>query len=620
MVDQQGALTGSSGEAVDSRTLLERLQRSEQVLEQLCAAGVPGVTEDAHAALRQEVSALRQMRAELKMLLDRGALIADTSHKLLNLPPEEMESGIRGALALLGQHVKAQRCYVGLLSDDRSRLLDAYEWCAPGTEPLGLEAFRGRSVEAFAWTLGEFQAGRTVTVTDPSMLPPEATAEHRLFAARRIRAYVNTPLSLGGRLVGWMGFDAVGAPRSWTPEELNLLGVTGSALVTALERKRRDALLLQEKEQEQRARSLGIIAAGLAHEINNPLAYTTGNLEYLKQRMPCAHTPEGLAHECHQVLDEALEGAIRIRRIVSDMGAFSLKDSDEVEAVDLEAVINSTLRMAANQLRHRAQVVRDYEPGMPRVRGSRTKLGQVLLNLVLNAVYAIPEGHFSEHRISLRVRHSAESVVLTLSDTGHGIPPEVLPRIFDPFFTTRRGSGGMGMGLAICRDIVTALGGKIAVRSAPGEGTTVEVHLVPAEQAVPELATRALAPSSSGKRVLVVDDEPRVLDMLKRLLRGHELVTASNGREALERLRADTSFDVILCDLMMPELTGVDVYQAVRERWPGLHERIVFITGGAFTPETQRFLQQVGNRVLTKPFEPAHLRELVTSAAARLPH
>ncbi|MBZ4415556.1 hybrid sensor histidine kinase/response regulator [Myxococcus sp. RHSTA-1-4] len=620
MGDHQGARQEPSGEAKDSRTLLERLQRSEEALERLCSAGAPGVAEGAHAALRQEVSALRQMRGELKLLLERGELIAETAHRLLNLPPDEMESGIRAALALLGAHVRAQRCYVGLLSDDGTRLVDAYEWCAPGTEPLGLEATRGRSLEAFAWTLKEFQAGRTVTVTDPSKLPPEAAAEHRLAAARRVQAYVNTPLSLGGRLAGWMGFDAVGEARSWTPEELHLLGLTGSALVTALERKRRDTALLHEKEQEQRARSLGIIAAGLAHEINNPLAYTTGNLEYLKQRLPCPQVPAGLEDECHQVLDEALEGAVRIRRIVADLGAFSLQDSEELEAVDLVAVINTTLRMAANQLRHRAQVVREQDGDVPKVRGTRTKLGQVLLNLVLNAAQAIPEGRYSENRITLRVRTSDEGVVLALSDTGRGIPPEVLPRIFDPFFTTRRGSGGTGMGLAICRDIITGLGGKIAVRSEPGQGTTVEVHLLRAEQAEPEPPPQKLAPPSRGKRVLAVDDEPRVLDMLKRLLRGHELVTAGNGREALERLRADTTFDVILCDLMMPELTGVDVYHAVRESWPGLHERIVFITGGAFTPETQRFLQQVGNPVLTKPFEPAHLRELVTSISARLPN
>jgi CheY-like chemotaxis protein len=288
--------------------------------------------------------------------------------------------------------------------------------------------------------------------------------------------------------------------------------------------------------------------------------------------------------------------------------------------VDLLAVIESTLRVASNQLRHRAQVVRDYRADVPRVRGTATRLGQVLLNLVLNAAHAIPEGHYSENRVTLTVRPEADGVLLAVADTGCGIPPEVMPRIFDPFFTTRGVGGGMGMGLAICRNIITALGGSICVRSEPGQGTTVDVYLPRAEHVPTEATEQQLAPASTGRRVLVVDDEPRVLDLVRRLLRGHELVTAANGREALERLRADRDFDVILCDLMMPELTGMDVYHSVRDTWPGLHERIAFITGGAFTPETQRFLQQVDNPLLTKPFEPAHIRSLVTGAQARLRH
>jgi signal transduction histidine kinase/CheY-like chemotaxis protein len=557
------------------------------------------------------------MRGELGLLLERSALIADTSHRLLNLPPEEMESGIRAALELLGQHVRAQRCYVGLLSEDAALVTDAYEWCAPGTEAFGLESMRGSSTADFAWTMRQFQEGRTVTVSDPAMLPPEAAAERGSFAARRVRAYVNAPLSLGGRLVGWMGFDSVGAPRNWTPEELHLLGLTGSALVTAMERKRRDTLLLQEKEVEQRARSLGIIAAGLAHEINNPLAYTTGNLEFLKQQLPCTQPPDGTGDECHQVLDEALEGARRIRRIVADLGAFSRGDTGDEEAVDLKAVVESTLRMAANQLRHRAQVVREYDAELPHVRGTTTKLGQVVLNLVLNSAQAIPEGRYSENRLTVSLRSVVGGVVLAITDTGRGIPPEVLPRIFDPFFTTRRMGGGMGLGLAICRDIVNALGGGMMVSSEPGQGTTVEVRLPRLELAPAKGAAEERVPPCSGRRVLAVDDEPRVLDLLRRMLRGHELITAANGREALERLRTDRAFDVILCDLMMPELTGIDVYQAVRESWPGLHERIAFITGGAFTPDTQRFVEQVGNPLLTKPFQPAHVHGLLAASGVR---
>ncbi|WP_342381108.1 hybrid sensor histidine kinase/response regulator [Myxococcus stipitatus] len=618
MAEQPRSSGELSAEATDSRTLLERLQQSAEVLEQLSMTRAPGLPEAAHVALRREAEALRELRGDLGLLLTSWSLLTDTSQKLLNLPTDELETGVHGALEVLARHIDAQRGYVNLLSDDGEHLAESYEWCSKAVRPHGLADHRGRSVSAFRWTLGELRSGRVVAVTNTARLPPEASDEQRLCAQLGVRAYVNVPLLLAGRLIGWMGFDAVDSPREWRLEERHLMRLTGHMLVTAVERRRREVMLLQEKEREQREQSLGILAAGLAHEINNPLAYTAGNLEYLRERLPgpCAQPDD----ECRQVLDEALEGTLRIQRIVADLKSLSAATAEPVEPVDLRAVAESTLRMAANQLRHRAQIIRDYPLDVPRVRGTTTKLGQVLLNLLLNAAHAIPEGRVSENRISVALRATGDEVALSIADTGCGIAPEVMPRIFDPLFTTRRSGDGMGMGLAICRDIIAALGGRIDVRSELGRGTVVEVHLPRAELLVP-IAPRTPTPEPSvGRRVLVVDDEPRVLDLMKRLLRGHELITVANGREALEYLSKDKSFDVILCDLMMPELTGMDVYHAVQKTWPGLHERIVFISGGAFTPETKRFLQDVRNPVLAKPFEAQSLRDVVmaTGASRRL--
>ncbi|AKQ67427.1 Sensory box histidine kinase/response regulator [Myxococcus hansupus] len=244
---------------------------------------------------------------------------------------------------------------------------------------------------------------------------------------------------------------------------------------------------------KHRTLSLSHLAAGLAHEINNPLAYTTGNLEYLQQRLNSHPLPASLADECQQVLDEALEGAQHIHRVVADLRALSMGDTGVERPVDLQSVLERTLRMAASQLRHRARVVRAYAPDVPRVLGTETKLGQVALNLVLNAVQALPEGRTSEHQLTLGLREEERGVVLSITDTGPGIPTEVLPHIFDPFFTTR--NEGMGMGLAICRDIVTAMGGAIRVLSTPGHGTTVEITLRRAQPARPPEAPQPERPS-----------------------------------------------------------------------------------------------------------------------------
>ncbi|WP_163779926.1 hybrid sensor histidine kinase/response regulator [Myxococcus vastator] len=386
----------------------------------------------------------------------------------------------------------------------------------------------------------------------------------------------------------------------------------------ALTREERSARLSMEQGREQRTNPLNLLAAGVAHEINNPLAYTMGNIEYLRQRLPCHTLPAPLADECQQVLEEALEGARHIRRIVADLRALSQGDTRADEPVDLPAVLERTLRMAATHLRHRARVVRDYGPDVPPVLGTPTKLGQVVLNLVVNAAQAFPEGRVSENQLTLSLREETDAVVLSVADTGRGIPPEILPHVFNPFFTTR--GEGMGMGLPICREIVTSLGGDLRVHSEPGKGTTVEVTLRRAARPEPKVASREAAPTHRARRILVVDDEPRVVDLLRRLMRGQELVSAANGREALERLRATPDFDVILCDLMMPELTGMDVYETVRATWPGLHERIVFMSGGVFSVEMQRFLKQVKNPLLTKPFEPQRLQGVLATAHERLGH
>lgn len=600
-----------SGELSNSLTLLELMQRSAERLESLSQ----GVSAEP-AVLRQEAESLRQVGAHMGGLLKGWALIAELSNRLLNLPLDEVEQGIRAALEVLGRHSEVQRCYVFLLTESGRQLGDAYEWCAPGVKPHDLASLRGVPVEAFPWSMGQWLQGKVIVVTAPAALPEQARPEQQTCEVMQIDSYVNAPLFLGGRMIGWLGYDSVGAPRTWSPEELRMMDLACGVIVNALERKRRDELRFREKELEQRAQSMGILAAGLAHEINNPLSYTSGNLSYLKELLAQAEDllPPEVASECQQVLSEALEGAGRVRRIVADLKSLTSTDVSDEGPVDLKAVIDGTLRMASNQMKHRAQLVRAYREGLPPVKGTASKLGQVLLNLVLNATQAVPEGHAAENQVTVAVEPGEEVVVLKVSDTGCGIAPDALPRIFDPFFTTRKVGEGMGMGLAISRSIIQKLGGRISVQSEPGKGTTVEVVLPRAAQArAPSAPQEEAARGRRRHRILMVDDEPKVLDLLRRVLRDHELVAASNGRQAIELLEADPHFHLILCDLMMPELTGMDVYQHVCAHHPELRERIVFISGGAFSLDTRRFLEQVSNQVLTKPFEIDRLRALAAA-------
>ncbi|WP_084610158.1 ATP-binding protein [Archangium violaceum] len=390
----------------------------------------------------------------------------------------------------------------------------------------------------------------------------------------------------------------------------------------------------QRKLQSQlsladRMASMGTLAAGIAHEINNPLAFVISNLGFLldeMRRMP-SMMPGGLAarpevDEWRSVIMEAREGAERVRQIVRQLKAFSRPDEERLEAVDLHAVLDSAVMLAANEIKHRARLKREYGP-MPHVKGNEGRLCQVFLNLVVNAAQAIPEGAAEKNEIRLVTREGEQGrVIAEVQDSGSGIPPEVMGRIFDPFFTTKPVGVGTGLGLSICHGIITSLGGEISVESQPGRGTTVRVVLPAAEPGarVQKPVPAPQVPITQRGRVLIVDDEPAVGRALRRILREHEVELATSGRQALEKLSADNRFHAVLCDVMMPDLGGKDLYEAVQQGGSGLERRFVFVSGGAFTQGARDFLARVPNPTLEKPFDETAVRrvvrELVTNNAS----
>jgi CheY-like chemotaxis protein len=243
------------------------------------------------------------------------------------------------------------------------------------------------------------------------------------------------------------------------------------------------------------------------------------------------------------------------------------------------------------------------------------RLGQVFINLLLNAAQAIPEGLAQQNEIAVALRPSAGGqIVVEVRDTGKGIPQDVLGRIFDPFFTTKPFGQGTGLGLSISQSIVRSLGGDIQVESEVGKGSVFRLFLpvAPPEPAAPsEPPPREPASERRSGAVLIVDDDPLVAKALLRTLAGHDVTVASHGKEALDLLLGGPRFDVIVCDLMMPVMTGMELHAELARRLPEVLERMVFITGGVFTKEAKAFLDQVPNHCLTKPFDPESLRELV---------
>ena len=399
-----------------------------------------------------------------------------------------------------------------------------------------------------------------------------------------------------------------------------------------------DRLLVESEHREIQARlaqtdrltSLGTLAVGVAHEINNPLAYVLLNLGYVSEELPkllaisLGAAPDSRASEVLVALEHARDGAERIRNTVRSLQTFSRPENEVRAPLQIAQILDATLPMVANEIRHRARLVKDYAP-IPDVVANEARLGQVFLNLLLNAVQALPEDRSESNEIHLTLRESSpDRVAVEVRDNGIGIPPQVRGRIFEPFFTTKPVGIGTGLGLTICHGIVTSLGGTLSFESEVGKGTTFRVELPVAVRtmgatAVAHVAGKPQSPSKAAPRgrILVVDDEPIVCFSLERLLSTEgEVVALTSARQALAAVRAGERFDVILCDLMMPEMDAPVLYDEVRSIDPSQAERMVFVTGGAFTVRAREFLESVPNPRLGKPFDVDALVELVRS---RLP-
>lgn len=362
--------------------------------------------------------------------------------------------------------------------------------------------------------------------------------------------------------------------------------------------------------EAERLTALGMLSAGVAHEINNPLAYVLLNLEYVRQQLPqIGADPERLEGLLGHVRD-ACHGAQRVATIVRDLRTFARHDDGARATIDLCDVVEAAINIAGNTLKQAARIVRDYRDGTF-VHASASRLEQVFLNLLLNAAQALP-GRPERDEIRIYLAREGDRVVAEVTDTGPGIPPHAAARIFEPFFTTKPVGVGTSLGLPICRSIVTAHGGTIDLVPRPGPGATFRITLPAAADA--RLVTRFVSshpPPTVGPRgrLLVVDDDVAVGNTLRLVLeREHDVRLVRSAEEALHVLAEDARFDAIVCDLVMPGMGGIDLYEALRRMRSPLAERMIFMTGGAVLPRTRERLARSKNPILEKPFDVAVVR------------
>lgn len=369
--------------------------------------------------------------------------------------------------------------------------------------------------------------------------------------------------------------------------------------------------------------SLGQLAAGMAHEINNPAAYEMANLQHgrellaeHRQRLQSGGFDQ-LGDQLSRVLSEATDGLQRIHAIVSDLGLFSRGADEGDEAVDLNAVVHAVVNITTRQVAARADLELDLAP-LPQIAGSRSRITQILLNLLLNAAQACPIESKHRHRIRIRTRRTERCIEVSVHDDGEGIAPEIKTRIFEPFFTTRPPGQGVGLGLAVSRQLARSMRGQIAFESKLGGGSqfVFTLPLSAAPQHDCPSSGQITAAAVARPLVLLVDDEDAIRKALTRALyRTCDVEAVASADAAMVLLGSGLTPELIVSDLLLPGMSGADLHRFVQRQRPELLRRLLFLTGGAVSPDARDFVRDHLDTVLAKPVDMQRLKSIITRVA-----
>ncbi len=426
-------------------------------------------------------------------------------------------------------------------------------------------------------------------------------------------------------------------PASWTDPVARLVAAPGAPpvevragervlLVTAIGTGEPGAAVLLFEDQTEKRRlqdqllqsekmsAIGQLIAGVAHDLNNPLASVVGFSDLLGE---AADVPPRLAEPLAVIRQEAE----RASSIVKNLLSFARRQEGERQLQSIRPIVESTLQLLKNQLMaQKIELTFTAEPGLPEVEVHGNQIKQVFVNIINNAAQAIRGAGRHDGRIDVVAKCWLDGVAVSISDNGPGMPESVAQHVFEPFYSTKAEGEGTGLGLSICHGIVKEHGGSMTVDPGAGTGATFTVELPGGARArisgpvaaVPAETPAAATPVTEPLRVLVVDDEPHILHYMQATLEswGHAVVLASNGSQALKRALTQP-FDLIICDLRMPRLGGREMYQTLAQMHPAVAERMVFATGDTVRGDTLQFLERLGRPFLHKPFKLDELRRVL---------
>jgi len=375
----------------------------------------------------------------------------------------------------------------------------------------------------------------------------------------------------------------------------------------------------QQLRQAEKLSALGQLVAGVAHELNNPLAVVMGYAQLLSKQ-------EALGDKVRKDLTKVLHESERAAKIVRNLLTFARPREPHLAVIDVNRLVTETLETREIQVQEaNVKLVRRLADDLPPTKADPDLIEQVLANLVTNAIQAL-ENQPDQRILEVGTERRGDKIRIFVTDTGPGIPPQIADKIFDPFFTTKGPGKGTGLGLSICYSIMEEHKGRIWVESQVGKGSRflMELPVVKCvdrgEERRSDAGANEKEPGADQRRLLIVDDEPGIVEVLTEALssRGYHTETACNGTEALQRI-GQQDFDLIISDLCMPEMGGEKLYAAIGEKYPHMQERMVFVTGDTVSPASRRFLDETGTGWLSKPFNISSIELLVKNHLRSMP-
>ena len=530
------------------------------------------------------------------------------------------------AAEVLGQTLDVSRAGYGLVDPVAETITIERDWNAPGVPSIaGTLAFRdhGSYIE-------DLKRGETATVVD-SRLDPRTAATSAVLEAISARSFINMPLTEQGGFVALI-FVNDARPRHWIEDDIAFVREVAERTRDAVERRRaerelaelaasleqqveeRTAALIAAEDalrQSQKMEAVGQLTGGLAHDFNNLLTGISGSLEMIGLRLS-----QGRGADVERYMEAAQGAARRAAALTHRLLAFSRRQTLAPRPTDANVLVAGMEELIRRTVGPAILVETALAPDLSATLVDPSQLENALLNLCINARDAMPDGgrimiETQNRLVDARAGRERDIdpggyVCLSVSDTGTGMPPEVIARAFEPFFTTKPIGSGTGLGLSMIYGFARQSGGQVRIHSTPGQGTTVTLYLPGDSQAAisePEPAPLSRAPRAvGGETVLVVDDEESVRLLVSETLAdlGYTALEAADGSAALKLLAADRAIDLLVTDVGLPGMNGRQLADAVRATRPGL--KVLFITGYAENAVLNHGHLELGMEIITKPF------------------